>query len=49
MKTTQQRLTCSLGVPCVLALAMTTPQVQAAEFSGYVRSGIGELRTAGAS
>ena len=47
MKTTQQTLTCSVGVPCLLALALATPQVQALEFSGYVRSGIGGADTGG--
>ena len=47
MKTTQQTLTCSVGVPCLLALALATPQVQALEFSCYVRSGIGGADTGG--
>ncbi|MGE8295352.1 MAG: maltoporin [Pseudomonas sp.] len=47
MKTTQQTLTCSLGAPCLLALALATPQAQALEFSGYVRSGIGGADTGG--
>jgi len=47
MKTTQQTLTCSVGVPCLLALALATPQVQALEFSGYARSGIGGADTGG--
>ncbi|XLX39159.1 maltoporin [Ectopseudomonas mendocina] len=45
MKTTQQTLTCSVGVPCLLALA--APQAQALEFTGYMRSGAGGSENGG--
>ena len=57
MKTTQQTAPQLLGArrlggpatPCLLAFAMalSTPQVQAVEFTGYVRSGIGGADTGG--
>lgn len=29
------------GAPCLLALALASPQAQALDFTGYVRSGVG--------
>ncbi|ERI50832.1 maltoporin, partial [Pseudomonas sp. EGD-AK9] len=52
MKTTPQAAFHSLGlggpaIPCLLALALAAPQVQALEFTGYMRSGAGGSENGG--
>jgi maltoporin len=52
MKTTQQAAIHSLGLggpatPCLLALTLAAPQVQALEFTGYMRSGAGGSESGG--
>ena len=50
MKTTQQAAPKLLGArsaPYLLAVALATPQAQAVEFSGYLRSGVGGADTGG--
>lgn len=52
MKTTKQAAFHPLGLggpatPCLLALALVVPQVQALEFTGYMRSGAGGAENGG--